>query len=135
MATTNIIAIASVAAAANINLVLQAIGMGPDALRLRLTSDQNATWEDDATHLCFSYQNAPVDLQAVLLAATDGDLPPLPPETVWGEDGVIGAAEAMAAMSQLRMASFSDGFVPMAQLQACMASHDPVLYLVPDPEE
>lgn len=135
MSTTNIIAIAPASARADCNAVMEAMGLGPGSLGIPLTTDANAEWDDAPTHYGMSYQSAPIELQGQFLAATAGDLPPVPEGTVWGENGVIGAAAAMAAMAQLAVASFSDLFEPVEQLGAAMAAHDPVLHRIPEPLE
>lgn len=130
----NIIAICPAAYLTDVNAVLEAMGRGPGNIEKKATTSPNPAWNDAATHYYMSDQGVTEAFQADLLAATSGDLPPVPEGTVWGEDGVISAADAMAAMAHLAVASFNELFTPQQQVSAALASHDPVLYAIPDPE-
>lgn len=128
----NIIGIAPVSAVANVNAVLEAMGRGPGNITRNLTTAADPAWDATPTHMFMSDQAVSSEFQMNLLAAAGGDLPPLAEGYMWGEDGVISAADATAAMAQFAIASFNDGFSPPQQLAAALAAHDPVLYLIPD---
>lgn len=130
----NIIGIAPISAVANVNAVLEAMGRGPGSLTRNLTTAADPAWDATPTHMFMSDQGVSSEFQADLLAAAGGDLPPLAEGYMWGEDGVISAADAAAAMAQFAVASFNDGFAPTQQLAAAIAAHDPVLYVIPQPE-
>lgn len=135
MTTTNLICIVPAAAKDDCNAVLEAMGIGSGSLSVRLTTASSPHWSATATHFGMSYQSAPLELQTQLLAATQGDLPPVTAGVVWGENGVISAAAAMAAMAQLAVAAFSNLFEPIQQLGAAMAAYDPPLSWIPDNDE
>ena len=135
MTTTNVILICPAAHRVNINAVIEAMGHGPGSISIKLTTVENPHWSATATHYGASWQGCPMDVQAQLLAATTGDLPPVAPGVVWGENGVISAPDAMTAMAALAVASFSDAYEPLQQLNAAMGSYDPVLHRIPDNDE
>ena len=69
-----------------------------------------------------------------LLGFSNGDLPPLPEGVVWGVDGVISAADALAAITaeNFAFAAFNDGFTPGEQVEAALSALG--IYAIPDPE-
>lgn len=131
--TVNIIGIATVAAVTNVNLVLQAMGRGPNNISRPATTTANPTWETAATHKYMSDQGVTGEFAAILLGFANGDLPPLPEGVVWGEDGVISAADALAAITaeNFAFASFNEAFTPGEQVAAALSALG--LAIVPDP--
>ena len=82
----------------DLNSVFAARGMGPNNVTVKLCAiDPNATTSTPPTHYMFSYAGTNATELSILQAMTAGDLPPVPDGTVWGENGVISAADAMAA--------------------------------------
>lgn len=131
--TVNIIGIGAIAAVTNINLVLEAMGRGPNSLSRKATSTANPTWETAATHKYMSDQGVTGEFAAILLGFANGDLPPLPEGTVWGENGVISASDALAAITaeNFAFASFNEAFTPGEQVEAALGALG--LNIVPDP--
>ena len=132
--TVNIIGIGAIAAVTNINLVLEAMGRGPNSLSRKATTNPAPTWETAATHKYMSDQGVTGEFAAILLGFANGDLPPLPEGTVWGEDGVISAADALAAITaeNFAFASFNEAFTPGEQVHAALDALG--LNVVPDPD-
>ncbi len=120
--TVNIIGIGKVAAVTNINLVLEAMGRGPNSLSRKATSTPNPTWETAATHKYMSDQGVTGEFAAILLGFANGDLPPLPDGVVWGENGIISAADALEAITadNFAFASFNEAFTPGEQVAAAL---------------
>lgn len=82
----------------NLNRVFQAMGEGPETFSRKLCAiDPSATSATPATHWLMSHAGSTDSQVSIWQAMTQGNLPPLPEGTVWGQDGVISAAEAMAA--------------------------------------
>ena len=131
----NIIGVATNAAVTNVNLVLEAMGRGPGSITCKATTVSNPTWEEAPTHWFMSDQGVTAEFQAQLLGFSNGDLPPLPSGTVWGENGVISAADALAAISaaNFAFASFNDSFTPGEQVQATLDALG--LHIIPFPPE
>lgn len=131
--TVNIIGIGAIAAVENINLVLEAMGRGPNSLSRPATSTPNPTWETAATHKYMSDQGATGEFAAILLGFSNNQLPPLPDGVVWGENGIISSADAQAAITAENFAfdSFNDGFTPGEQVEAELSALG--LSVVPDP--
>lgn len=131
--TVNIIGIGKVAAVTNINLVLEAMGRGPNSLSRKATSTPNPTWETAATHKYMSDQGVTGEFAAILLGFANGDLPPLPDGVVWGENGIISAADALEAITadNFAFASFNEAFTPGEQVTAALDALG--LVVVPDP--
>jgi hypothetical protein len=131
--TVNIIGIGAIAAVTNINLVLEAMGRGPNSLSRPATTNPAPTWETAPTHKYMSDQGVTGEFAAILLGFANGDLPPLPPGTVWGEEGVISAADALAAITSenFAFASFNEAFTPGEQVAAALDALG--LVIVPDP--
>ena len=130
--TVNIIGIGAIAAVTNINLVFEAMGRGPNNLSRPATSTINPTWETAPTHKYMSDQGVTGEFATILLGFANGDLPPLPDGVVWGEDGVISAANALAAITaeNFAFASFNEAFTPGEQVAAALDALG--LNIVPD---
>jgi hypothetical protein len=119
----DIIAITTAANQTNINLVLEAMGRGPGSLAQPSSADPGVAWNGTPTHFYMSDQGAPQWLADAFLAFGDNNLPPLPEGVVWGEDGVISAADALEAIQpeNFYFAQFV-GFEPSEQLAAALAA-------------
>jgi len=130
----NVIGIATAAAVTNVNLVLQAMGRGPGNISRKATTVANPAWDATPTHYFMSDQGVTPEFQAQLLGFANGDLPPLPEGVVWGEEGVISAADALAAIASpnFSFASFSGAFTPGEQVQAALDALG--LHVIPFPE-
>jgi len=128
-----IIGIGTAAAVTNINLVIEAMGRGPGSLSRKCTTVANPAWDATPTHYFMSDQSATPELQSVFLGFANGDLPPLPEGVVWGENGVISAAAALAAITaeNFAFASFNEGYEPAQQVAAALAAYDPPLHIIP----
>ena len=120
----NIIGIVTAAARVNINLVLEAMGRGPGNITRKATTVGNPTWEATATHYFMSDQGVTAEFQSQLLGFSNGDLPPLPEGVIWGEDGAINAADALAAITaeNFAFATFNDGFEPGEQVASALGA-------------
>ena len=130
----NIIGIATAAAVDDVNAVLEAMGRGPGSISRKATTVANPAWDATPTHFFMSDQGVTPEFQAQLLGFANGDLPPLPEGVVWGEDGVISAADALAAIASpnFSFASFSGAFTPGEQVQAALDALG--LHVIPFPE-
>lgn len=118
-----------------INRVFAARGLGPETFTRKVCAiDPGATWETAPTHWLMSMANGDETELAVLMAMTSGDLPDLPDGTVWGEEGVISAADAMAATDGAVFHVYAAGgdIEPVDHCAAVLASEG--LQYVPDPE-
>ena len=118
----------------DLNRVFAVRGMGPDNVTRKLCAvDPGATYETPATHRLMSDAAGDGTELAILQAMTQGDLPPLPEGVVWGEDGVISAADAMAAChgSVMQVYSCAGDVEPVDHVAAVLASRG--LQFVPDP--
>lgn len=131
--TINIIGIGKVTAEPNINLVLQAMGRGPNNLSRPATTESNPTWGTTPTHRYMSDQGVTGEFAAILLGFANGDLPPLPEGVVWGVDGIISAEDALAAITaeNFAFASFNEAFTPGEQVDAALSALG--LSRIPDP--
>jgi hypothetical protein len=128
----NVIAIGAAAYAANINAVLEAMGRGPGSLSRKLTTVVDPEWtEESVTHYFMSDQGVTEEFVTILLGFPNGDLPPLPEGTVWGENGVISAQDAIEAIDGANFKVFvSSGEVaPAAQVAAAVGAEG--LYVIP----
>ena len=127
-----IIGVATATALANINLVIEAMGRGPGSITRKATNVPNPAWTAPATHYYMSDQSATPELQAQFLGFANGDLPPLPEGVVWGVNGVISAADALAAITaeNFAFAAFNEGFEPSEQVEAALTALG--LYAVPE---
>ena len=130
----NVIGIATAAAVDNVNLVLQAMGRGPGNISRKATTVADPAWDATPTHYFMSDQGVTPEFQAQLLGFANGDLPPLPEGVVWGEEGVISAQDALAAIASpnFSFASFSGAFTPGEQVQASLDALG--LHVIPFPE-
>lgn len=117
----------------NINLVFAARGLGPETFTRKVCAAGAATPSTPPTHWLMSMANGDQAELNVLTAMTEGDLPDLPMGVVWGEDGVISAADAMTATggSVFQVYSAAGDVEPVDHVAAVLASRD--LQYVPDP--
>lgn len=118
----------------NLNLTLAAVGWGPESFSRKVCAiDPGATFETAATHWLTSHAGASDTDVAMLQAMTNGDLPILPEGVVWGEDGVISAAGAMAASdgTVFQVYSAAGDVEPVDHVAAVLASRG--LQYVPEP--
>lgn len=118
----------------DLNLVFAARGMGPDSVTRKLCAiDPQATDQTPPTHWLASMANGTQAELDILNAMTAGDLPPVPDGTVWGENGVISAAAAMAACdgAVFQVYSAAGDIEPVDHVTAVLASRG--LQYVPDP--
>lgn len=118
----------------NINLVWAARGLGPECFTRRLCVSGAATPETPPTHWLMSDATATDAEVATCQRMSDGDLPPLPEGVAWGVDGVISAADALAAIdgSALQVYSVSGDVEPVDHVSGILASRG--LQYVPDPD-
>jgi len=135
----NVIGIATAAAVTNVNLVLEAMGRGPGNISRKATTaavdpTDPMAWAMTPTHYFMSDQGVTAEFQAQLLGFANGDLPPLPDGVVWGEEGVISAQDALAAIASpnFSFASFSGAFTPGEQVQAALDALG--LHIIPFPD-
>lgn len=130
MTTQPVICIVTAAAHVNANLVWAAQDRGPDTFSRKLTTDDPATPESVVTHYLMADSSCSVEDIAAWQALANGDLPQI--AGVWGEDGVIGAADAMAATNgaNLQVYSASGDVQPLGHANAILASRG--LSFVPD---
>ena len=101
------IVICTAAVRDDINLIWEAMGRGPNNISRKLCAiDPEATWETPATHYMMQDMTATDADEANWKAmAENNDLPPI--EGVWGENGVISASNAQAAISGGNMQVYS----------------------------
>jgi hypothetical protein len=128
------IAIVTDAKRVDLNRVFDAMGYGPETfIRKCCAPDPSATTATPPTHWLSSNASASDALVATLQAMTAGDLPALPDGVVWGENGVITAADAMAASngSALHVYSAAGQIEPAQHAAAVLVSEG--LQYVPDP--
>lgn len=105
------ICIVTAAARVDLNRVWDAMGRGPATFSIALCEiDPEATWETPATHYGMQDMGAQKsDVDSWLAMASDNDLPSLPAGVVWGENGVISAQDAQAAISPGNLLVFPAG--------------------------
>lgn len=129
-----IVCIIAAAFKTNLNLVFAARGMGPETFTRKLCAAGAATPSTPATHYLMSLAGGDGEELAILQAMTQGDLPPVPDGVVWGQDGVISAADAMAASdgAVFHVYSAAGDIEPTEHVIAVLASEG--LRYVPDPE-
>lgn len=129
------VAIVTAAARVDLNRVFGALGAGPNTFSRRccpiLPVPTPAT---EPTHWLTSSAAASDSDVATLQAMTSGILPVPPPGVVWGVDGVISEAEAIAASSAavLHVYSAAGDISAAAHAAAVLASEG--LMFVPDEE-
>lgn len=128
------IAIVTDAQKTNLNLTFAAMGWGPETFTRKCCAiDPSATPSTPPTHWLTSAAAATDSDVAMLQAMTEGNLPDLPPGVVWGEEGVISAADAMAATDGAVFHVYAAGDIePVDHAAAVLASEG--LQYVPDPE-
>lgn len=126
-----VIAVAAAATIVNTRKVWEAQGLGSEAFSRALTNDPSPTPESTVTHYMMSDDSCTVEMVAAWQAMANGDLPQI--NGVWGEAGVIEAADAMEATNatNLQVYSASGDVVPLDHANAILASRD--LSFVPDP--
>lgn len=95
--TTPAIGICLSASRDTLNRVWEAMDRGPATFGVRLTSEPNATWEDEPTHWAFYDDSATLALSAAWTALTQGSIPPLASGYDWGIGDTPTAAAALAA--------------------------------------
>lgn len=117
---------------ANANLVWDAWGKGPNTFSRKLTTDSPATTSSTVTHYLFADSSTSVEDVAIIQAMANGDLPPLQTGYSWGVDGVIAAADALAAIDgdSMQCYSASGNVTPLDHCNAILASRG--LSWVPD---
>lgn len=125
-----VIAVAAAATIVNTRKVWEAQGLGPEAFSRRLTDDTTPTPSSTVTHYMMADDSCMVEMVAAWQAMAHGDLPQI--DGVWGEDGVIGAADAMEATNSdnLQVYSASGNVVPLDHANAVLQSRG--LHFVPD---
>lgn len=129
-----IVCIVTDAQKTNLNRVFAARGRGPETFTRKLCGiDPNATISTPPTHWLMSDAGSTQDELNMLTAMTQGDLPLVPQGTVWGENGVISASEAMAATdgTVLQVYSAAGDVDPEAHAAAILAGRG--LQLAPTP--
>lgn len=127
------IAIVTDAHRTNLNLTFAAMGWGPETFTRKCCAiNPSATPSTPSTHWLTSAAAATDSDVAMLQAMTGGNLPALPEGVVWGEDGVISAADAMAASdgSVFHVYSAAGDIEPVDHAAAVLASEG--LQFVPD---
>ena len=127
------IAIVTAACKNDLNATLAAVGWGPESFTRKCCAiDAGATWGTTPTHYLTSAAAATDTDVAMLQAMTQGDLPDLPDGVVWGENGIISAAAAMACSdaSVFHVYSAAGDIEPVDHAAAVLASEG--LQYVPD---
>jgi len=130
MSNQPIVCIVKAADRANANLVWAAWGKGPDTFSRRLTTDDPATSGSTVTHYLMADSSTSVEDVQIIQGFANGDLPPI--NGAWGVAGVIGAADAIAAIDgdSLQCYSASGNVTPSEHVAAILASRG--LAYVPD---
>lgn len=129
-----IVCIVSDAKKTDLNLVFAARGLGPETFTRKLCAiNPGADYNTPPTHWLMSNAAGDEGELVILQNMTNGDLPPLPSGTVWGEAGAITAVAAMAASdaSVLHVYSCAGDVDPPTHCAAVLATE--VLQYVPDP--
>ena len=129
-----VICVCTAAAQTAVNRVWEAMGRGPGTFSRKLTTEADPTPETVPTHYLMSDASTSAADVAEWQAMANGDLPRLPDGVVWGVEGVIGAEDAMAAISaaNLQVYSASGDVVPVDHANGVLASRG--LSWVPFPE-
>lgn len=129
MSQLPVVCVVTASAKTNANLVWAAMGRGPDTFSRKLTTEANPTSGSTVTHYLMADSSSQESDVAAWQAMASGDLPQI--DGVWGENGVIGAADAQAAVSgaNLQVYSASGDVVPLDHCNAILASRG--LYWVP----
>ncbi len=106
----------------DLNLVFAAMGLGPESITRKLCAvNPNATHETNPTFWASFDATGNTEKWLIQNGMTQGDLPPLPEGVVWGENGVISAALAMAACNS-------------AQVYSCAGDVEPVDFILGVPD-
>ena len=134
MSNKQLIAIASVADAAVVNAVLNAMGHGPANLSTKASTTPNLSTWDASTHLFGSMQSVPTELFQQMLDFGDRDAPPLAPGFAWGEGDLPDVEVALDALARMKTVAFV-GYEPEDQRAIALAGHTPVLYPHVPPSE
>jgi len=131
MTTQPCVGIVKAADKDNANLVWNAWGKGPNTFSRRLTTDAVPTMSSTVTHYLFADSSSSVEDVQVIQGFANGDLPPI--MDTWGVDGVISAADALAAIDgdSLQCYSASGSVTPLDHCNAILDSRG--LKWVPDP--
>lgn len=130
MTTQPVVCIVAAAAMTNANLVWAAMGRGPDTFSRRLAAAAEIDENSTPTHYLMADSSCSVEDVAAWQAFAHGDLPQI--NGVWGLNGVIGAADAQAAVSaaNLQVYSASGDVTPLDHVNAILASRG--LAFIPD---
>jgi len=126
-----VIAVAAAATIVKTRKVWEAQGLGSEAFMRRLTDDPNPTPSSTVTHYMMSDDSCTVEMVAAWQRFATGGLPEV--TGVWGQNGVISAADAMEGTNaaNLQVYSASGDVVPLDHANAVLASRN--LSFVPDP--
>lgn len=132
MSVQPVIAIAAAATIVNTRKVWEAQDLGPEAFSRALTDDPSPTPQSTVTHYLMSDDSCTVEMVAAWQRMANGGLPEI--DGVWGEGGIVSAADAMEATNadNLQVYSASGNVVPLDHANAILASRG--LKFVPDPE-
>ncbi len=108
MSNLPFVGICTAAAKTNVDLVWEAMGRGPGTFSRKLCAiGPGVTWQTSATEYLSSDASATDADIAIWQGFADQNLPPLPEGVVWGESGVISAADALAAISGANLQVYS----------------------------
>ena len=132
MTTQPIICLVTAAAKANANLVWAAWGKGPDTFSRRLAAKSGINENSTPTHYLMADSSIFVEDVAIIQQFANNQLPPLPDGMAWGVDGVISAADALAAINgaNLQCYSASGNVEPLDHANAILDSRG--LAFIPD---
>lgn len=133
MSNLPFVGICTAAAKTNVDLVWEAMGRGPGTFSRKVCAvGPGVTWQTAATHYLSSDASATDSDIAIWQGFAAANLPPLPEGVVWGENGVIGAAAAIAAISgaNLQVYSVSGDVLPVDHIAGILAGRG--LRYVPD---
>jgi len=114
----------------NANLVWAAWGKGPETFSRELTTDASPTTSSPVTHYLMADSSTSVEDVQIIQSFANGQLPPI--LGLWGQDGVIDAADAQQAVDgdSLQCYSASGNVTPLDHCNAILASRG--LKWVPD---
>lgn len=128
--TQPIVCIVKAADKTSANLVWDAWGKGPDTFSRRLTDDPAPTTSSTVTHYLMADSSTSVEDVQIIQSFASGQLPPI--AGLWGQDGVIEAADAQQAIDgdSLQCYSASGNVEPVDHVAAILASRG--LSYVPD---
>jgi hypothetical protein len=132
MSNLPVICIVAAAQKDNANLVWDAWGQGPATFgNLKLTTVVDPVYTETPTHYAMANSGAQDSEVAIMQAMANGDLPPI--SGVWGEDGVIPAADALIAINgaNLQVYSASGDIEPVDHLAGILLGR--ALYRIPGP--